>query len=446
MPTNYIEDPNDITLNNHDEVNQILGRPPSLILTYGIGCIFLFFGILLGLSFLIEYPDKIPARVEIISESPAIDVVARVSGKLDKLLVSNKQAVQAGSIIGIIENPAELNDINQLETLLNQLKNSDKKQILATPLLNDLKLGSIQFSYATLSQKINDLRYFKTSNDVDRKIQLLEKQIELKEKLSANLERQKTNLLQEIEINDNNLKRNKKLHKDEIISTIELEKLKTKSLQQLRQLDMFENQIVSNDISKEEIKTDIIELRQIRKDGSSGRELLIEKDLESIQSEIAIWKQTYLITAPISGEVSFSNIFSEQQFVNANEAILTIVPSKGNNNMTARAFLPVSNSGKVAIGQRVNIQLDGFPYQEFGIVVAKLDDISLVPLNDKNLNQDYYLVNIQLPKTGTDSLKTTYDRSIPFRQEMKGTANIITEDRKVIARIFDRIFSLAKNS
>jgi hypothetical protein len=35
---------------------------------------------------------------------------------------------------------------------------------------------------------------------------------------------------------------------------------------------------------------------------------------------------------------------------------------------------------------------------------------------------------------------------IPFRQEMKGTANIITEDRKVMHRILDRIFNLVRNS
>ncbi len=446
MPKDYIDNPSDIKLSNHDEVNQILGRPPGLILTYGIGCLFLFFGILIGLSFLVEYPDKIPAKVEIITESPAIKVVARVSGKVDKLLVSNNQQVQMGSIIGILENPAELEDIDKLDHLLSKLAVKDQQQRLTTPLLKDLQLGDIQFSYAALIQKINDLRYFKSSDDIDKKIKLLGKQIKLKEKLSTNLNKQKTILLQEIEINNTNLKRNEKLHEAQIVSTIEIEKLKTKSLQQLRQLDMLENQMVNNDISKEEIKTNIIDFRQIRKDGSSARQLIIEKDLQSIKSEIALWKQKYLLTAPISGQVSFSNIFSEQQFVNANQEVLTIVPNQEDDKMIARALLPISNSGKVVTGQRVNIQLDGFPYQEYGIVVAKVGDISLVPVSAKGLNEDYYLVSIQLPETDNDSLRTTYERAIPFRQEMKGTANIITEDRKVMHRILDRIFSIVRNS
>jgi multidrug resistance efflux pump len=286
MPESYIDNPSDIKLSRHDEVNQILGRPPGALLNYGIGCLVLFFGILIGLSFLIEYPDKIPARVEIITESPAIKVVARVSGKINKLLVSNNQQVQMGNIIGILENPASLEDIDKLDDLLNQLENSDKQKTLATPLLKNLQLGNVQFSYAALTQKINDLRYFKNSDDVDQKVKLLEKQISLKGKLSTNLERQKTILLQEIEINNINLKRNEKLHESEIVSTIEIEKLKTKALQLLRQLDMLENQMVNNDISKEEIKTDIIDFRQVQKDGSSGRQLKIEEELQRIKRKL----------------------------------------------------------------------------------------------------------------------------------------------------------------
>jgi len=443
MPIKYINKPEDIKLNTHDEVNQILGRPPSWLLQYGVGFILLFFGILGALSFLIKYPDEIPARVEIITENPAIKVVARTGGKLNQLSVSNNQEVKQGAILGILDNPASLDDINRLAVFLSQIERKNNPELLSTPLPENLNLGNIQYRYAALSQKINDFRYFKSSDDIDQKIQSLKKQIELKSKLSENLNKQKTKLLQEIEINKNNLERNKKLYENDIISTIDLEKLETQLLQQQRQLDGFENQMVNNDISKEEIRTTIIDLRQFKKDGSSGRQLNIEEDIESLKSEIALWKQTYLLTAPINGHVSFSNIFSAQQFVNANEEVLTIVPAEGNGKMVARALLPVTNSGKVEIGQRVNIQLDGFPYQEFGIIVAEVGAISLVPIAPNNtMGEDHYLMDINLP----NSLKTTYDTLIPFRQEMRGTANVITEDRSVIVRILDRILNLTKNS
>jgi len=55
-------------------------------------------------------------------------------------------------------------------------------------------------------------------------------------------------------------------------------------------------------------------------------------------------------------------------------------------------------------------------------------------------------INIeQLTTQITDSMVTTYGKSIPFRQEMQGTANIITEDRRILERVFDRVYNLVKN-
>jgi multidrug resistance efflux pump len=443
MPTSYIDDPDDIKLNSQDEVNQILGRPPGSLLRYGMLCLWLFFGIMAALSFLIKYPDKIPARVQLLTQNPAIKVVARVDGKLNKLLVSNNQQVTKGTLLGILDNPAETADVNRLNDFVEELETRIHQggQFTGISLPENLKLGNLQFKYAALTQKINDYLYFRGSDDVRQKISSLEKQIQLKEELGYNLKKQKTILLQEIELLQANLDRNKDLYKEDGIALIELETLKAQVLQQQRQLDRLDQEMLSNDISKESLRTSIIDLRQSQKDGFSGRRLTIEEDLESIRSDIATWKQQYLLLAPIDGRISFSNIFSEQQFVEANEEVLTIVPDSDKGKMVARALLPISNSGKVQPGQRVNIQLDGFPFTEFGIVIGKVEQISLVPLSSSDQSEGHYLVDIQLP----DTLRTTYNKEIPFRQEMQGTANIVTDDRRVMVRILDRVLSALRN-
>jgi len=68
-------------------------------------------------------------------------------------------------------------------------------------------------------------------------------------------------------------------------------------------------------------------------------------------------------------------------------------------------------------------------------VQAKVKTISLVP------EQGQFIVELDMP----DELRTTYDKVIPFRQEMAGIANIITEDRRILERIFDKILSILKN-
>ncbi|HHS95023.1 MAG TPA: HlyD family efflux transporter periplasmic adaptor subunit, partial [Phaeodactylibacter sp.] len=436
MPTSeYINDPTDIKLNTHDEVDRILGRPPGWILRYGILMIFLFFAIMAALSFLIQYPDKIPARLQILTEHPAIEVVAQSNGKLQNLFVQNGESVEQGRLLAILETTASLQDVNRLSQILLSLENPKNMPNITFP--KKLQLGVLQAGYAALKQKVEDFRYFNKREDLLQKIQSLEKQILLKQKLKENLQKQKNTLLQEIAVSENNLSRQQALHKDQIVATTEIEKIQSRLLQLQRQLENLDNQIIHNDISIEELQGSILDLRQNKTDGGIYRQLDIRKDIEKIQSDIAQWKQKYLLKAPIAGLVSLSGVWSEQQYLVENQPVMTIVPPQGKGKVIAKAFLPVSNSGKVAVGQNVNIRLDGFPYQEFGIIKAKVQHISLVPITSQNNTQSHYLLDIQLP----DTLRTTYDKIIPFRQEMTGTANIITEERRILERIFDRIFS-----
>ena len=68
-----------------------------------------------------------------------------------------------------------------------------------------------------------------------------------------------------------------------------------------------------------------------------------------------------------------------------------------------------------------------YPSDEFGELNGTVKSISLIPNEEGN-----YLINVELPQ----DLKTTYGKKIAFRQEMKGTANIVTEDLRLIERFF----------
>mgnify|MGYP003116387514 FL=1 len=53
--------------------------------------------------------------------------------------------------------------------------------------------------------------------------------------------------------------------------------------------------------------------------------------------------------------------------------------------------------------------------------------MSLIP--DK---EGFYLIDVKLPK----KLITSYNKEIDFKQEMRGSAEIITEDLRLIERFF----------
>lgn len=71
-------------------------------------------------------------------------------------------------------------------------------------------------------------------------------------------------------------------------------------------------------------------------------------------------------------------------------------------------------------------RLFNFPDREFGVLRGKVSNISLVPDKDGNL-----LIDVSLPK----GLESSYKKQIPFQQEMKGSADIVTEDLRLLERI-----------
>jgi hypothetical protein len=97
--------------------------------------------------------------------------------------------------------------------------------------------------------------------------------------------------------------------------------------------------------------------------------------------------------------------------------------------------MPVQNSGKVKIGQQVSIRLDNYPYQEFGMLAGVVQSISLVPRNAS------YAIEVQLPH----DLRTSFNTRLDFKQEMQGSAEIITEELRLLERIFYQIRRVLKN-
>jgi hypothetical protein len=82
--------------------------------------------------------------------------------------------------------------------------------------------------------------------------------------------------------------------------------------------------------------------------------------------------------------------------------------------------------GKAAIGQKVIIKLDDYPYQEFGMLEGEVK--SVFP----SLNIRYYRVEVSLNK----GLESTYNRKFYCRSELAGTAEIVTADLRMLERAF----------
>ena len=211
--------------------------------------------------------------------------------------------------------------------------------------------------------------------------------------------------------------------------------------------------------SKKALNSQQIELKDVQLEISAkiidqaGRQQLInelsvtrdeEKDklisagdeaFNNLKAQLRIWENNYLLISPVGGRVAFTKYWSENQIVNTDEPVLSIVPADPGN-FVGRIYLKMQSSGKVETGQTVNIKLSGFPYLEYGMVRGKIRSKSLVPSGDA------YVIEVELP----DELTTLYNKKLIFTQNMQGTAEIITNDRSLLVKIISPLrYLFSKN-
>lgn len=144
------------------------------------------------------------------------------------------------------------------------------------------------------------------------------------------------------------------------------------------------------------------------------------------QLKIAIntWEQVYVLKSNDKGKVAFSKHWHSGQTVTAGDLVFTISPMH-NPYYIARLRTPKTNSGKIQVGQKVNIKLYDYPEYEFGVIRGKIKSISAI--SDA---AGTYSIDVIVQK----ELVTSFGNSIEFKQEMKGEADIITEDLRLLER------------
>ncbi len=411
-----------------DEVEDILSYIPHWIIRWGITVIFISIVILLITSWVIEYPDVIPSRITILTQNPPVSIVARTNGKLTKLFVQNNDWVTAQTYLGVMENPAQFEGYLILKQyLLNykkQLNQTDQKIHL---IFNKaLTLGELQSDYSDFQQKYQNYKLFYQLNYHPRKMKAIESQIEILKLLQSRLIKQKEILQKETDLSEKNYLTNKTLFEKGLLSEIDLTTNESEYLQKKYALESSEASIINNNIQIAEYQQDIMDLDQQFQEQDKQLTLGLHESFKKLESAIASWEQRYVLISPIDGRISFYKFWSLNQYVNQNDEIMSVVPSSID--LIGKIYLTGFGTGKIKNGQKVKIKFDGYPYHEFGIVNGYVESVSLAA-HESNI-----AVTVNLPV----GLKTSYNKSLDFKQGMSGQAEIITEDLKLIERIFNQ--------
>lgn len=414
-----------------NEVEDMLGRIPSWITRNGT-LLFLFLLVLLLFgSWVFRYPDIKRARIVVTSVNPPADLEARTSGKITRLFVNNNDQVEPGQVLAMIENPASYEDVQSLKSELTVLDSGQLEEIMTDlPELNNARLGTIQTNYSIFLKAYRDYTEFRRLDYHQRRIGLLRSELAKQQELGRSLRERARIAEEEYNIAQRQGNRDADLYEQSVVSQADMEQSHAEMLVKKNQWQEIVSLIAQNNIDVGRIEEQIVDLELKQQEERSRYINTLEESYNNLKASIASWEQNYLLVAPVSGTVTFTRFWSENQNVKAGEKVLTIIPLESGS-MVGRISLPMEGAGEVKIGDQVNIQFDNYPHLEYGMVEGKVSSKSKVP------EDDYYMVEVDLPA----GLRTYYKRTIPFSQNMQGNAEILTDKMRMLQRVLNPLKS-----
>ena len=414
-----------------ESVQDILTRPPHWMIRWGNTVVFIILLMILMMSYLIKYPDFIPAPIVVTSQNPPEKIQARINSKIEKIFIKDQKLVKKDEILMVLQSSGNYLDILKLKKIIDftNSKNISKFPIAET---SSFKLGELQSDYNSFAKAFREEQLFYRLKPYSPENLAANQSIsEYKSRIETTKQQFKLEKAK-FDLTKTNFQRSQNLFNQGVISKMELENEKIKYLQaeqSLKNLSISLSQLEEgiNNVSK--TKSGVLINNEKDRINYSSQTIQL---LEQLRKSLTQWEQNYLLVSSTYGTVSFQQFYGENQFIKAGDAIVSIIP-KDKMAVVGRMFIPTTNSGKVTKGQKVLIKLDNYRYQEYGIIEGRVQNISLTP--DDNGN---YYVDVILPK----GLKTSYNKILPFDKELKGNAEIVTQDLRLIERFFYQIRKL----
>lgn len=408
-----------------EELQDVMGKTPPWILRSGITLLFIIILVILIGSAFFRYPDTITTEMTLTGRYPVAQIISRASGKINRLYIFDEQNVTSNTMLAVIENPAETEDILFLKHLLKQHKNNPNIILDTIKCKGEISLGDIQSTYTSFLNSLNEYDNYYSLNYYAKKIETTDRQIEKYHVYYLNQQRQQVVMERQYLLAEQQYIRDSVLHTQGIISSSDYDHAQTLFLQSRYSLEGGYASLENLLIQIGEMENNLLDLKLQQSEKISVLMHNYHTTAGQLINAINSWELNYCLTAPIDGKVTFTKYWNENQFIQAGENAFTIVPNE-EDELIGKALLSIERSGKVKVGQRVIIRFVNFPDQEFGIVEGIVNSISLVPMDNN------YQVDIVLP----GGLITNYQKRLPVAHEMKAVAEIVTVDLSLLERFF----------
>lgn len=415
----------EITDHSH-YAREILGSVPRWSVRWGTSIVCAAVAVMIFLAWWIRYPETLAAQVSITSPEPPARVVARTSGKLVRVRVEDQQRVEAGTLLAVLESPG---NPDTLIALQEQLTGTDslscKTAWHSTP-----NLGAVQEAYAAYQARCTEYLDYLIQDAVTRQQEALAAEQRETSVMLDIQTRQLRTFEERAALIQRDLRRMEKLRASGTVPEKALDDKRGELLEIRRAKEQLQAEIASTRVDATRLQRDVVSLATADAERRQSLRTQVEEAYQKALASLAQWEQDYTLRAPIAGRVSFFDYWSTSQVVAAGDEVMTIVPL-GVEKAVGKLRVPLGNAGKLAVGQPVHIRLDAYPYEEYGLLRGKVQRISLVP------RQRSFAVEVELPMP----LVTSSGKPLALMQDMEGQADIITQDTRLLERLFRAILA-----
>ena len=384
--------------------------------------------VIIILSVTISSPDIALADVRITSRRPPIILKAQTQGRLLLIKKSIPDSVKEGEWIAVLSNPAVLEDMKYLFSCIPDEPMGD---ILHEEKIAGLETGIIsaqlsnylmaRFQYKILTAKENEhqtnIKNLEARLEYDRKeFQFLKEDLEYSEQQHALKKKQ-------FETDSCLFLSNAILEKEYESSLLQLLSSSQNITDVKKKILLKERSIMENEFS-------IMEENRNYAQSIESYYATVEKTFIELRSQMSSWKETFVFSAPENATIEWAGAINDGDFLLSGTPVFSL--NRDDTKYEAVAILPSTNAGKVKSGQKVRIKIEAFPYAEYGYIEGVVNSVSL------NTVERNYLVEIALPS----GVMSSTGKELTFAHSLYGTAEIITEKRRLITKIFNRTYEI----
>jgi HlyD family secretion protein len=371
--------------------------------------------------------------VEITTVNPPVTMVSKITGRINRLYVKDGENVSPGKLIAVMETAASIDEIERLKAVMDTVQLPERLHNETFPVL--FELGELQNHYSSFMKALADYNTYIRNDFYGSKISSVTDEIAGIDEYMRRTKVKEMLVSQNLLIEEAKFRRDSTLHSTSVYSQSDLEISRQAFIRTKLELQEVRLDYASRAIELAEKRQLLQDYRIKRQEEKEKLSSALSETFVNLKAQIKIWETAYLLVSPIEGKVAFTEYWSVNQSVAADQAVLSVVPGTAGDYI-GRINLKMQRSGKVKEGQLVNIKLSGYPYLEYGMVRGIVRSKSLVPSGDA------YVIEVKLP----DGLTTLYGMRLDFTQRMQGTAEIITEDLRLIQKIINPFRHLASKS